>query len=218
MIRVIVCDDHHLVRQGIRSLLEREDDMFVVAEAADGHEAVEQVEKHTPDVLVLDLSMPRLNGVQTAHQLRQRGLSTNIIITSVHTDKYLILQALKAGVKGYLLKSAFREELILAVRAAKKGHSYISPEISQTIVFNLLADNREHKQPSETPLDELTPREQEILKLIAEEYTSSEISDILRVSPKTIQKHRANLMAKLDVHNIAGLTKLAVKYGLVHLE
>ena len=219
MIRVVVTDDHHLVRQGIRSLLEQADDIEVVGEAADGYEAVEAVEKYNPDVLVIDLSMDRMNGIQATEQIRQRGLPTRIVMLSMHDDQHLVQQALRAGVKGYLLKNAIKEELLLAVRATHKGHSYLSPEVSQVLVSSLISDSSRSQQPAPAfPLDMLTPRERQILKLIAEGYTNREMSETLHVSIKTVQKHRANLMDKLDIHNIAGLTHIAIKYGLVHIE
>lgn len=217
MIRVAVADDHHLVRQGIRSLLEKADDIEVVGEAANGLEAIALVEQHDPDVLVIDLSMERLNGVQATETIRQRRWSTRILMLSVHTDRHLIQQALRAGVNGYLLKSALTEELLLAVRSAYKGHSYLSPEISSVVLSGLVADQPVAANPLE-PLGELTFREREILKLIAEGNTNNLIAELLQISLRTVQKHRANLMDKLDVHNTAGLTRVAIKYGLVYIE
>lgn len=217
MIRIVIADDHHLVRQGIRSLLEQQPDIEILGEAADGAEAVACVLQLKPDVLILDLSMGRMNGIQALEQIRQRRLATRILMLSVHTDRHLVQQALRAGANGYLLKSSLLEELLLAVRAAYKGHSYLSPEISQVILSDFAADripdNREI-----IPLGELTFREREVLKLIAEGHTNNVIADLLQISLRTVQKHRTNLMEKLNIHNIAGLTRTAVKYGLVNLE
>lgn len=214
MIRVVLADDHHLVRRGIRSLLEQSGEVVVVGEADNGRDAVDLVEEHAPDVVVLDLSMERMNGIQATEQIRQRRLRTKVVMLSVHTDKHLIQQALQAGVTGYLLKSALMEELLLAVRAASRGHSYLSPEVSQSILANFVSGSA----PVLTPLGDLTPREREVLKLIAEGLTSSEIAEALDISLRTVQKHRTNLMEKLDVHNVAGLTRTAIKYGLIHME
>jgi DNA-binding NarL/FixJ family response regulator len=171
MIRVVIADDHHLVRQGIRSLLEQETDIQIVGEAADGVEAVERVQNIKPDVLILDLSMSRMNGIQAVEQIRRRRLTTRILMLSVHTDRHLIQQALRTGANGYLLKSALLEELLLAVRAAYKGHGYLSPEISQVILADFMADRLPGDREA-IPLSELTFREREVLKLIAEGNTN----------------------------------------------
>lgn len=217
MIRIVIADDHHLVRQGIRSLLEKETDIQIIAEASDGVEAVEQVQQRRPDVLVIDLSMSRMNGIQAIEQIRQRRIPTRILMLSVHTDRHLVQQALRAGANGYLLKSALLEELLLAVRAAYKGHSYLSPEISQVVLSDFTADRISSSREA-TPLGELTFREREVLKLIAEGHTNNDIAEMLHISLRTVQKHRTNLMDKLNIHNIAGLTRTAIKYGLVNLE
>ena len=215
---MIVADDHDLVRQGIRLLLEQSADITVLAEARDGAEAVSQVEIHNPDVLLLDLSMKRLNGIQTAEQIRHRGRSTRIVMLSMHSDKHLIQQALRAGVNGYLLKNAVQDELLRAVHAVHKGHSYFSPEISHILASNFVADQDEALPTELSALYDLTEREREVLKLVAEGHTNQDVADLLQLSVKTIQKHRANLMAKLEVHNLAGLTKAALKYGLISIE
>jgi len=213
MIRVVIADDHHLVRQGIRSLLAQASDITVIGEAADGYEAVELVEQVQPDVLLLDVGMPRLGGIQAAEQIQVRKLATRIVMLSMHTDRQLVRQALRVGANGYVLKNALFEELLLAIHAAVKGHTYLSPEISQLAV-DILREGVD-KGNDTTPYDQLTPREREVLKLVAEGYTNCEMADILTLSVRTIQKHRASLMAKLDIHDIAGLTRFALKHGLI---
>lgn len=212
MIRVVIADDHHLVRQGIRALLERAGDITVVGEADDGQKAVELAEQLTPDVLVIDISMPRLNGIQATELLRQRGLATRVVILSVHNEPTLVRQALRHGATAYLLKDAVTEELLLAIRAANEGKNYLSPAISGDILAGYLSTQHT------SPLDQLSLREREVLKLIAEGHTNAEIAGLLHISAKTVEKHRANGMAKLNVHDLAGLIRAALKYGLIFLD
>jgi DNA-binding NarL/FixJ family response regulator len=214
MIRVIVADDHHLVRQGIRALLEKADDIEVIGEAADGQEAVELVERLVPDVLVLDIAMPRLNGTQATARVRALGVATQVVILSMHSDETLVREALRSGARGYLLKRSVTEELLLAVRAASRGEIYLSPAISRSIVADLLMFQADYK----SGFDLLTPREREVLQLIAEGRTNRAIAQMMQVSVKTVEKHRASLMSKLDVHDVAGLTRIAIKHGLVFLD
>jgi DNA-binding NarL/FixJ family response regulator len=215
-IRVIIADDHHLVRQGIRALLEKAGDIEVVAEAADGQEAVELVERLAPDVLVMDIAMPRMNGNQATERVRALGAVTQVVILSMYSDETLVRQALRSGAKGYLLKRSVTEELLLAVRAASRGEIYLSPAISESIVAEFLTLQTDADASS--PLERLTPREREVLQLISEGHTNSAIAQILTVSVKTVEKHRANLMSKLNVHDLAGLMRVAIKHGLILLD
>lgn len=216
MIRVVLADDHHLVRRGIRALLEQADDMSVVGEAEDGQEAIELVERLIPDVLIIDIAMPRLNGIQATGRVRALGLATQVVILSMHSRPTLVRQALRSGARGYLLKRSVTEELLLAVRSASRGESYLSPEISGIIVDDFLTHPVDADQAS--PFDQLTPREREVLQLIAEGHTNQAMAQILNVSIKTVERHRANLMAKLDVHDVAGMTRIALAHGLIFID
>jgi len=212
MTSVLIADDHTLVRQGIRALLERAGDLQVVGEASDGFEALALVQSLRPDVLVLDVGMPRLNGSQTLERMRQSTPATQVVMLSMYSDEALVRQALRSGARGYLLKNSIKEELILAVRAAARGEVYLSPAVS-----GVLADGFLHQAPS-GPLDALTAREREVMKLIAEGQTNAGIARLLHISVKTVEKHRANLMAKLGVHDTAALVRLAVQHRLVFID
>ena len=216
MIRVIVADDHHLVRQGIRMLLEKADDIEVVGEAEDGQEAVEMAERLTPDVLVMDISMPRLNGTQATERIHSRGLATQVVILSMHADETIVRQALRYGAKGYVLKRAVAEELLLAVRAANLGDTYLSPPIAGSILREFLAVSHGSDEPD--VMERLTPRERQVLQLLAEGGTNRAIAQELVISVKTVEKHRTKLMGKLHVHDLTGLVRIAVKQGLASIE
>ncbi len=216
VIRVIVADDHHLVRQGIRALLEKADDIEVVGESADGQEAVELVKRLIPDVLVMDIAMPRLDGNQAIVRVRALGVATQVVVLSMYSDETLVRQALQNGAKGYLLKHSVTEELLLAIRAASRGEIYLSPAISGSVVAGFLTLQTDVDASS--PFERLTPREREVLQLISEGRTNSAIAQILAVSVKTVEKHRANLMSKLNVHDLAGLIRATIKHDLIFLD
>ncbi len=216
MIRVIVADDHHLVRQAIRALLEKSPDIEVVGEAKDGQEAIDLVERLLPEVLIMDIAMPHLNGIQAMERMHALGISTQVVILSMYSDETLVRQALRHGAGGYLLKRSVMEELLLAVRAASQGEIYLSPAISKSIVTNFLTGHTDSR-PAEA-FDQLTSREREVLQLIAEGYTNQAIAQVMQVSVKTVEKHRTNLMAKLNVHDLTGLIRIAVKHGLIFLD
>lgn len=213
MIRVLIVEDHLMVRAGIRALLEKSGDTEIIGEASNGQEAVELVPKLHPDVLIMDIMMPRLNGIQAAERLRETKTPVNIILLSMYADEGLVHQALKSGVRGYVLKSSISDELLWAIRAAARGETYLSGPIS-TIVVESALNPRPSGQTGDL-LSNISPREKEVLQLIAEEHTSGEIAELLFISEKTVEKHRASLMEKLNVRNLAGLVRLAVKYGLV---
>jgi DNA-binding NarL/FixJ family response regulator len=215
MIDVVIADDHHLVRKGIRALLEGAPDIRVVGEAATGQEAVELSEKLKPHVVVMDLSMPRLDGAQASERILSLSLPTQVVILSMHSDAVLAQQLLRQGVKGYLLKHSIAEELPLAVRSASQGKVYLSPAISDSLLNTLMTPAAE---TAENPADLLSAREREVLQLIAEGYTNNAIAEALTISVKTVEKHRANLMAKLEVHDLAGLIRAAIRHGLIFVE
>jgi len=215
MIRVLLVEDHTMVRAGLRALLERTKDINVLGEASNGQEAIDMTVELKPDVLVMDIMMPRLNGIQAAEQIRDMKLPVNILLLSMYSDEGLVHQALQSGVKGYVLKTSVSEELLWAIRTVARGETYLSAVISSIVVESALHPNA---LKTSDPLDDLSPREKEILQLIAEEHTSGDIGKILFISEKTVEKHRASLMEKLHVHNLAGLVRLAIKYGLVDMD
>lgn len=213
MIRVLIAEDHLMVRAGIRVLLEKAGDIYVLGEASNGQEAIEMTESLRPDVLIMDIMMPRMNGMQAAENIREMKLPTHILLLSMYSDEGFVHQALQYGVKGYVLKSSVSDELLRAVRAVAGGKTYLSSPISEIVVESTI---HPHTGPQEGgPLSNLSPREKEILQLIAEEYTSAEIGKVLSISEKTVEKHRTKLMEKLGARNLAGLVRLAVKYHLV---
>ncbi len=216
MIRVIIADDHHLVRQGIRALLEKSDGIQVIGEASDGQEAVDLVRKLTPDIVVMDISMPRLDGIQATEQIRALDEPTEVVILSMHSKANIVQQVLRNGAKGYLLKSSISEELLLAIQAASRGQVYLSPGISQTLLNNLWALEEEAGAGDMAKL--LTPREHEVLQLISEGHTNNDIAELLTISVKTVEKHRANLMAKLEVNDLPGLMRAAIRHGLIFVD
>ena len=212
---IIVADDHALVRQGIRALLERTGDMQVVAEAEDGQQAVQLTLQLQPDILLIDLSMPRLNGLEALQRLAAGGSKTRVIVVSIHADEAIVLRALRSGAKGYLLKSAFQEELFLAVRAAASGEIYLSPKLASIVLDNVISNS---KQPLTTNiLERLSTREREVFQLILEGNTNRQIGAKLQISIKTVDKHRTNLMKKLGVHDVSGLMHIAVQQGLLYV-
>lgn len=212
MIRILLVEDHAMVRAGLRALLERADDIKIVGEASNGQEAIEMTMTLKPDLLVMDIMMPRLNGIQAAEQIRALKLPTSILLLSMYSDEGLIHQAMHSGVKGFVLKTSVSEELLQAIHAVARGETFLSKSVSSIVMDRI---TRPNTQQTDNPIDSLSPREKEIMQLIAEEHTSSEIGKILVISEKTVEKHRANLMDKLHVRNLAGLVRLAIKYGLI---
>ena len=213
MIHVLIAEDHLMVRAGIRALLEKAGDIHVMGEASNGQEAIEMTETLKPDVLIMDIMMPRMNGIQAAENIREMKLPTYILLLSMYSDEGFVHQALQHGVKGYVLKSSVSDELLQAVRSVAGGKTFFSSPISEIVAES--SANPRSTLPDNDPLSNLSPREKEILQLIAEEYTSAEIGKMLFIAEKTVEKHRTKLMEKLNVRNLAGLVRLAVKYHLV---
>lgn len=206
-LRLILADDHHIVRQGLRALLER-DGFEIAAEAADGNAAVTLVEVYHPDIAVLDLSMPGLNGVDAAREILQRHPKVGIILLTVHNEDYQVVTALRAGIRGYVIKTQAADELVRAIREVATGGMYLSPEVSRIVVGAYLSG-------AELPADPLTPRERQILQLIAEGKTTKEVAVLLGLSTKTAESYRARIMEKLDIHQTAGLVRYAIRRGLI---
>ncbi len=215
-IRVILADDHQLVRQGLRALLEKAGDIKVIGEAADGQQAVELAGSLTPDVVVMDLSMPRLHGTEATGRVRALRPAPEVVMLSMHSDESLVRQALRSGARGYVLKRSATEELLLAVRAASRGQTYLSPAISGPILADYLAGVTSPAEAS--PLDRLTSREREVLQLVAEGRTNREVGMLLTISLKTVEKHRARVMSKLNVCDLPALMRVAIRHGLVPLD
>jgi DNA-binding NarL/FixJ family response regulator len=212
-IKILIAEDHAILREGLRALISSNQDMEVVCEATDGREAVRCVEKFRPDVVLLDLSMPRLNGLDALREIKKISKPTKIIILTVHkTDEY-VRAGLQAGAEGYLLKDAGYAELLAAIRSVMDGKRYLSPEISGTVIDAYLEGRNTGEQI--TSWDTLSLRERQIVKLIGEGYKNRDIAELLFISVKTVEKHRANIMKKLDIHDVSGLTALAIEKGLV---
>ena len=216
MIKVIIADDHHLVRQGIRALLENEDGFDVIGEAKDGREALELAENLQPDVLVMDINMPRLDGIEAAQRIQGMHIKTQVIILSMYSDESLIRKAYRSGAKGYLLKRSVTEDLLQAVVAASKLEIYISSDIAEMMDVDLIKYIHDTKDLD--PFDTLTPREKDIFKLVAEGMTNNEIAFELGISAKTVEKHRASLMEKMRIDDLAGLVREAIRHGLIFIE
>jgi DNA-binding NarL/FixJ family response regulator len=213
IVRIVLVEDHTILREGLRALLSADPKFEIVGEADDGREAVRQVEKLIPDLVVMDLSMPRMTGMDAIREIKRRHPGTKIIALTVHKAEEYLRTTLQAGAEGYVLKDATHEELMLAIQNVLKGKTYLSPSVSNTVIEGYL-EGKENQIPN-PKLGLLSPREREILKLIAEGYKNKEIAADLFISLKTVEKHRANLMKKLDLHNAAALTTFAIEQGLV---
>jgi len=206
-VRVLLADDHEIVRQGLRILLEREG-FQVVGEASNGHEAVKLCEANHPEVAVLDLSMPLLNGVDAAREIMKSNPRTKVVLLTMHTEDHLILESLRAGVTGYVLKTKAASELVQALHAVRRGEMFLTQSISRTIVQAFL-------QNSPVPGNPISDRERQVLQLVAEGKTTKEIASLLGISVKTAESHRSNLMEKLNIHDTAGLVRYAIRIKLI---
>ena len=206
-IQVLLADDHLIVRQGLKALLEREG-IKVVGEAADGHEAVRLAQALRPDVAVLDLAMPLLNGLDAAREIVRASPRTRPILLTMHSEDPYVLEALRAGIKGYVLKTQPSTDLVQAIQEVSRGRIYLSPGVSRGVVEAYLAK-------TELPPDPLSPREREVLQLVAEGKTTKETARLLGVSIKTAENHRTRIMAKLDIHETAGLVRYAIRQGII---
>jgi two-component system response regulator NreC len=212
-IRVVLAEDHTIVREGLRALLDVREDITVVAEVADGRAAVEAVVTHKPDVVVMDLGMPELNGVDATRQIRKDNPNTQVLILSMHGGEEYVRPAIRAGASGYLLKGSGLSDLVSAIQAVAHGDAFFSPAIARIVLHESRRTDRPARDPA--PGDALTNREREILQLVAEGKSSPEIAKQLQLSVKTVEGHRGRIMAKLDVHHVAGLVRHAIRIGLV---
>ncbi len=215
MTSIVLADDHHVVRQGLRALLEAEPDFRLIGEAGDGLETAQLVERLEPDVLIIDLMMPSLNGLEVTRQVSQRSPRTRIVILSMHANEAYVLEALRNGAAGYVLKDSSAADLVQAVREVMSGRRYLSPPLSERAIEAYL-----HKaQAAELdPYETLTTREREVLHLAAEGHSNAEIATRLSISPRTAETHRANMMRKLDLHTQTDLIRYALRRGILPIE
>lgn len=213
MIRIVIADDHAIVRAGIRAVLGGADDLSIVAEAEDGRAALDAVARHRPEVLLLDLTMPGLSGLEALGRVREACATTAVVVLSMHTAAEFVRPALRMGVRGYVVKGAGLDDLVHAVRVVAGGERFLDPSVASIAE----GDEIEPDRPADD-LAQLTPREREILQLIAEGHTNKEIGERLGLSAKTVDVHRTNLMRKLDLHSAQALTRFAIRRGLVGVE
>jgi DNA-binding NarL/FixJ family response regulator len=215
-IRILLADDHELMRAGINALLQRIPDLTVVAEADNGHEALQLIAIHHPDVVLLDIAMPELNGLEVAERIVRDFPAVRVIILSMHTTRDYVLKAMRVGASGYLLKGARLAELELAITAVARGETYLSPAASKHVIGRY-RDQASGAIPAAEALieEQLTARQREILQLIAEGRTTKEIAQLLTLSAKTVEMHRAQLMERLDIHDVAGLVRYALRNGII---
>jgi len=214
-ITVFLADDHAVVRDGLRVLLEAQPDIHVIGDAADGREAIEQVPKLCPDIVIMDITMPALKGIEATRRIAQTCASTQVIVLSMHSTSEHVFRALQAGAHGYVLKESAGSEVADAVRAVHAGHRYLSPAISDRLVDDYV---RQRQVEAKSPLERLSPREWEVLQLVVDGESNSEIADILCLSSKTVETYRSRLMQKLNIGDLPSLVKFAIQHGLTTLE
>ncbi len=208
-IRVLLVDDHAIMRDGISALLDLQDDIEIVGEASEGKEAIEKARELVPDVVVMDISMPEMDGLEATRRIKKKDPTVKVLVLTQHDDREYILSTIKSGSDGYLPKRALGSELVAAIRAIHQGHSFLYPSATGA----LIEDYR--RQVEKEPYDRLTEREREVFRLIADGHTSREIVDMLFISLKTVHNHRAKIMEKLNIHNRSELIKFAIRKGLV---
>jgi DNA-binding NarL/FixJ family response regulator len=211
--KIVIAEDQTIVRKGLRSLLEPEENIEVIAEARDGLETIKCVEQHSPDLVLLDLAMPKMSGLTALKEIKDRFEETKILVLTFHTSEEYILQAFDNGADGYCLKNDSHMELLTAINSLLAGKSYISPSVSGQVLEGYLEGRKKFKK--KTSWERLTKREKEVLKLVGESYSSVEIGEILNISPKTVDKHRSNIMNKLKLHSASALTAYSIEKGLV---
>jgi two-component system response regulator NreC len=212
--RLVIAEDHTILREGLRALITSDPELEIICEAKDGRDAVSCVEEFGPDLILMDLSMPRMHGLEAIREIKTRFPKTKVLILTVHRTEEYVYAALQAGADGYLLKDATHGELSLAIKSVLQGEQYLSPSVSGKVIEGYLGGHQEPLKNSAWN-DTLTQREREVLKLIAEGHKNKEIADLLFVSPKTVEKHRYNLMRKLKLRNVADITAYAIEKGVV---
>ena len=215
-IEIVIADDHTIVRQGLRKLLEEEDCLKITGEAMNGREAVTIVHKLEPDVVIMDIAMPVLNGIEAARQIKQSTLKTKVIILSMHDHTRYIRELLSIGVSGYLLKNAVSNDIIKAIKKAVKGETYLSPSISNRVIEDYVGMNQKTSQ--DELYNTLTNREREVFQMMVEGHTTKKISEMLCLSPSTIKSHRSNIMGKLKMDNISKLIQYAIHLGIIEIQ
>ncbi len=213
MIRIVLADDHSVMRSGLRALLQQHADMQVVGEASDGREALNLVESLRPDVVVLDITMPLLNGIDAARQMAAKQLGTAVIMLSMHSDESYVLRAMKAGVRGYLLKESAEIDLLHAIRAVTQGQAFFSPAVSRMLAEDYVRQLQDREM--EDSYDLLSAREREVLQLIAEGKSNKDVANLLKLSLYTVETHRSNILQKLNLHSVPDLILYAVRKGVV---
>jgi DNA-binding NarL/FixJ family response regulator len=211
--KVVIAEDHRLFREGLRAMLESREDLQIVGEAADGLEAIQCIREKKPDLLLLDLTMPRLNGISVIKEARGLFPDIKILVLTMHQSDQFVLETFQAGANGFCLKDSSRNELLVAIDRTLSGKTYISPDIAGQVMQGYIAGHKSIRGKS--AWETVTQREREVLKLVAEGYINKEISSLLNISVKTVETHRANIMTKLDLHNVAALTSYAIEKGLV---
>ena len=212
-IRILLADDHTVVRDGLRALLERESDMTVVAEAADGRDSVRLAETEAPDVVVMDLAMPNLNGMEATRRILATNSRVGVVILSMHQDESYVLGSLKAGAKGYVLKDSMRGEVVQAIRAVSQGRSFLTRKVARILQEDYIS--RLQQRGLEDRYDLLSDREREVLQMIAEGRSNKEVANLLNISLTTVETHRAHILQKLDIHSVPELILYAVRKGIV---
>ncbi len=215
-IRIVLADDHAILREGVRALLEDQPDMTVVGEAADGRRAVELARELDPALVVMDIGMPLLNGLEATRQIKHESPQVAVLVLTMHDNEEYVSQILAAGAAGYVLKRAASSELVMAIRAVASGQSYLSPAVTKLLIEGYIG--RHPSEPAAAdPFDSLTAREREVLQLVAEGNTNSQIAKLLNISLKTVKAHRSNLMHKLDLHDRGELIKVAIQRGIIEV-
>jgi two-component system response regulator NreC len=215
VIRIIIADDHQIVRQGLRILLEAEADMEIIAEADNGRKVLRQAQELLPDVIIMDLSMPELNGIEACRQILNASPAVKVVALSMHSDSLFVLNMIKAGASGYLLKDCALEELVKAIRIVVSHKTYLSPGVSDIVIRDFVTG---WQTTNTSAFSVLSAREREVLQLMAEGRTTNQIADGLCVSVKTVEAHRKQVMTKLGIHSVAELTKYAIRQGLTSLD